>query len=87
MKKLSIFEVCVAMQDQSQCNRMKAVCLDNGLSIWEDEDAFLYTNKKCNLTYFNNCAEFWITSNDVSSKTQVTEAEFIELLKEYKLNE
>jgi len=84
MKKLSIFNVYVAMTSQEQCDRMKAVCLENGLPIWEDEDAFLYTYEKCNLTYFNNCQEFWITSNDISSKSQVTEVYFLELLKEYK---
>ena len=34
--KLTIFDVCVPMQDQAQCNRMKQVCVDAGLDIYNN---------------------------------------------------
>ena len=68
------------MDSQETCNRMKAVCLENGLPIWEDEIAFIYNKELGNEFYYAN--DFRVLYD--SYKTQVTEAEFLELLKEYK---
>jgi hypothetical protein len=90
MKK-TIFNVAVPMQDQEQCDRMKAVCLENGLPIWEDNVGFNY-KRLCVFAYNKNpvVKEFYclkaqiIIEEFTEGYTQVTEAEFLELLKEYK---
>jgi hypothetical protein len=92
MKK-TIFTVAVPMQDQAQCDRMKAVCLENGLPIWVDDVGFSYIDG-CVFAYNKNpvVKEFYclkaqiIIEEFTEGYTQVTEAEFLELLKEYKLN-
>jgi hypothetical protein len=93
MKK-TIFTVAVPMQDQTQCDRMKAVCLENGLPIWKHSIAFDFMSKGDVLAYSKLSKDFFlmklesyyeVAEEDI--KTQVTEAEFMELLKEYKSNE
>jgi hypothetical protein len=90
MKK-TIFNVFVAMDSQETCDRMKAVCLENGLPIWKHSMAFDFMSKGDVLVYSKLSEEFFImklgTYYDVAEediKTQVTEAEFLELLNEYK---
>jgi hypothetical protein len=87
MKK-TIYNVAVLMESQEQCNRMKQLCIDNGLPIWEDEDAFEYdflndpTQNNC-FRYSNlyKCfAVWWHDDIDIV----VSESEFIELLKQEK---
>jgi hypothetical protein len=84
MKK-TIFNVYVAMTSQEQCDRMKAVCLENGLPIWvNDVDpdlAFALFDLSKNFKW--NGIEF-LVGFYIENQTQVTEAEFLELLKEYK---
>ena len=85
----NIFNVYVAMDSQETCDRMKAVCLENGLPIWEDyiliDLPFEYNEKYGYSFRFNGTKYFAVYENDVDF-TQVTEPEFLELLKEYKLN-
>ena len=38
----TIYNVAVLMESQEQCNRMKQLCIDNGLPIWDDDLAFEY---------------------------------------------
>jgi len=89
--KLTIFDVYVPMQDQETCDRMKQVCVDAGLPYWEHSMAFDFMSKGDVLAYSKPSAEFFImrlehyyevASEDM--KTQVTEAEFLTLLNEYK---
>jgi hypothetical protein len=82
MKK-TIFTVAVPMQDQTQCDRMKAVCLENWLPIWVDEYAFKLNDE---FEVFGcSGGEFFIFDLfPEDTYTQVTETEFLELLKEYK---
>jgi hypothetical protein len=86
MKK-TIFTVAVPMQDQTQCDRMKAVCLENGLSIGNHSQdfEFIVRQNETNTFRFSNNYGFGIWWLDKNT-TQVTEAEFLELLNEYKLN-
>jgi len=81
MKK-TIFNVFVTMRSQEQCDRMKAVCLENGLPIWDAKIAFDYDYY---FIYNHRDKGFAIYGGNLDY-TQVTEAEFLELLKEYKLN-
>ncbi len=81
----SIYNVYVVMDSQATCDRMKQLCIDNGLPYWKSIASFQY------IDWFLNCFSYDIQDNefycfDVKSakniiKTQVTESEFIELLK------
>jgi len=94
MKK-SIYNVYVEMKDQEQCDRMKQLCVDNGLPYWDDETAFEYISrfKICSFTFDKEDNEFyiinpynaeqWYKNNDMS---MATEQKFIELLKQHKMN-
>jgi len=80
----TIYNTYVVMESQQQCDRMKQLCIDNGLHVWRYKNAFemgLETN--CFEFY---CGEFFVTYNNIlpdtmEDKTQITEQEFIELLK------
>jgi len=83
-KKLSIFEVYVLMQDQKQCNRMKQICVDNGLKIGSHSKDFEFIIRNGEVNTFRNSLihgfGIWWLDKDL---TQVTETEFLQLLKEY----
>jgi len=79
----NIFNVYVEMESQEQCDRMKQLCVDNGLPIWEDYSAFDFLK---DYVFGYNKTEFFIYDlmDNWNKQTQVTETEFIELLKQYK---
>ena len=79
MKK-TIYNVAVLMDSQETCDRMKQLCIDNGLPYSADENAFVIIGM---LKYFGFYREYFDTWA-LSSRTQVTESEFIELLKQEK---
>jgi len=85
MKK-TIYNVAVLMESQEQCDRMKQLCINNGLPIWQDKVAFIYNKDYGNEFYYEDEEGFlYFRILYDSSKTLVTESEFIELLKEHKL--
>jgi len=67
------------MESQEQCNRMKQLCIDNGLPIWSGPIAFLFREKK-RFEFSKEDNEFWVTFTQ-EQEIQITEQEFIELLK------
>jgi len=80
----TIYNTYVIMESQEQCDRMKQLCIDNGLPIWEDSIAFLFSTKENVFEFLNG--EFYVTSNnsigkDTNVNFEITEQEFIELLK------
>lgn len=82
MKK-TIYNTYVLMESQEQCDRMKQLCIDNGLPVWGNKIAFEFQTKE---NCFECCGNvFFVTSSNVipdfTNKTQVTEQDFIELLK------
>lgn len=88
MTKLSIYNTYVPMESQEQCDRMKQLCIDNGLPIWEANFAFDFDNAFNNdiFSFANDTKEFFIypisgNEKDIVNKIKVTEQEFIELLK------
>lgn len=90
MNKLTIFNTYVEMESQEQCDRMKQLCLDNGLPIWEDGIAFKFFYGDGIVTkdkkYFESekaSKDFFVTTFK-EQKNKVTEQQFINLLKEYK---
>lgn len=78
----TIFNVYVEMQDQATCDRMKQLCVDNGLDYWDDF--------RFNVIPTENHIYFYFYDGDfcnwqkIEKQTKVTETEFIELLKQYK---
>ena len=85
MKK-TIYNVYVPMKSQEQCDRMKQLCIDNGLEYWNDE-CYGFGYRKDVLNNFLFSTEFfeYAVFNFESDKyTKVTEQEFIELLKDMK---
>ena len=85
MKK-SIFTVYVPITEgQEQCDRLKQICIDNGLPITKIYNGFNFENGFFKYFYYSESVKvFQVWNGEVSFYTQVTEAEFIELLKEYK---
>jgi hypothetical protein len=81
MKK-TIFNCYVAMDSQETCDRMKAVCLDNGLPIRKHSMAFDFT--QLDVFRFSKAFQEFGIWYKIIDFTQVTETEFLELLKEYK---
>jgi len=82
----TIFNVYVPIESQEQCNRFKKLCLDNNLDTWLHPKSFSFVSNGGN--YF--CShpldkQFTIMTSAPLNKTKVTESEFIDLLKKYKL--
>jgi len=67
------------MESQEQCDRMKQVCVDNGLPYLDGKTGFTLNDIFMHFGYYNNV--FGVLSLD---GIEVTEAEFLQLLKEQK---
>jgi hypothetical protein len=85
----TIYNVAVLMDSQEQCDRVKQLCLDNGLPIWKHKYAFIYIEEGevFGSVYDSNIEDnefFVFRKQDLLEKTLITEAEFIELLKQEK---
>ena len=82
----TIYNTYVVMESQEQCDRMKQLCIDNGLLTWEDknESAFHYFSE---YRFFcaNSINEFFIRKH-IEQEIEIYEQEFIELLKTTKMN-
>jgi hypothetical protein len=87
MKK-TIFNVYVVMESQEQCDRMKKICIDNGLNYWKTKSAFDFI-ENCIFTQSDDDKDFWVMISKINvkkykkNKQEVTETEFLQLLKEY----
>lgn len=80
MKK-SIYNVYVVMDNQETCDKMKQLCIDNGLQYWNHESGFNYLKNSGNYFECNYGVEFGVYDDIIQNRQQVTESEFIELLK------
>ena len=82
--KLTIFDVYVLIEGQEQCDRMKQVCVDAGLDIYDNFN-FNYLKKEYRFFYCSN-GNFcnWLELEYDRYLPQVTEAKFLTLLNEYK---
>jgi len=77
----TIYNVYVPIESQEQANRMKELCLEYELPIWDDKIAFEFNyNRKKYFEFDKTDKDFFITSFP-ENYTQLTEQEFIELLK------
>lgn len=86
--KKSIYEVFVPIHNQEQCNRLKQLCIEYGLPIWDCSTGWEYLKLfSYALSYEIVDGEFFcFDANSVKNKTKtkVNETEFIELLKQHK---
>lgn len=91
MKK-SIFNIFVPITSQEQADRLKQVCLDNSLPIFNEENAFDcstfddFSYFACETHLPEPCFGVWFAhyENEIENFTQATEQEFMELLKQWK---
>jgi len=84
MKK-SIYNTFIVMESQEQYDRMKQLCIDNGLPYWVESLGFIYNVLHGNQFYYTELGiggHFVILYNSEHT-TQATEQEFIELLKQH----
>lgn len=82
----TIYNVYVPMESQEQCDRMKQLCIDYDLPIWGYKKAFYFESWM--YFFYSDFREFAVDSYLGKPKKdyiQVTEQEFIELLKNTKL--
>ena len=87
----TIFNTYIKIESQQQADRLKQVCIDNGLPYWNDEVGF-YFMKGCVFAFNKNpiVQQFYclksgfIIREFTDGNTQVTETEWMQLLKEYK---
>ena len=77
----TIYNVYVPIESQEQADRMKQICIDYGLPIWDTDFAFTFIPIKNIFRFQEKGNEFWITSTGADNLTQVTESEFLELVK------
>jgi len=83
----TIYNTYVVMESQEQCDRMKHLCIDNGLNYQKDKCDFNYLESidedyKDVFRFSTSFESFsiWFFDNSISF-TEITEQEFIELLK------
>ena len=79
----TIYNCYVVMESQEQCDRMKQLCIDNDfVTDFEKGDfKFLITRNEINTFRFSNYYNVWGVFWKDSGLNEVTESEFIELLK------
>jgi len=77
----TIFNVYVEMDSQATCDRMKQLCVDNGLIKGELDADFNFDEK---YKYLVSATNTFYISAKTWDYTKATETEFIELLKQYK---
>jgi len=86
----NIFNVYVEMDSQATCNRMKQICIDNGLPISLHKNDWIYVNEHINVFTYDYSYKYFnigfITNLEKKKVIEylATETEFIELLKQYK---
>ena len=74
----TIYNTYVVMESQEQCDRMKQLCIDNGLLENTIDTDFDFDKK---YKYFLSASNTFYTGSWDFGNTQITEQEFIELLK------
>jgi hypothetical protein len=75
----TIYNTYVEMESQEQCDRMKQLCIYNGLPIWGYSRAFEICREK---SYFGFKDEFAVFSTYLEGEIEITEQEFIKLLQD-----
>lgn len=77
----TIKNVYVEMESQAQCDRMKQLCIDNGLPILDSDYSFTIINDIKKYFEFDQISKtFYVSSVNLAEK-KVTESEFLKLIK------
>jgi len=83
--KLTIYNTAVKMESQEQCDRMKALLIENKLPIWDEKIAFKTFFQADYFVYHKSFNEFFVVNERIlKNQTIITEQEFINLLKQAK---
>jgi hypothetical protein len=81
----TIYDTYIRVTSQEQCDRLKQICIDNELKIWDDAVAFEFDGINSE-PLFEYCLDygFAIYNNHFTPyvNNEVTESEWIELLKQ-----
>ena len=77
----TIFNTYIEIESQEQADRLKKVCIDNELDCWPSEDTFVLDENYKHFGCYKGYFDIWNLS---IGYTQVTETEWMQLLKEYK---
>ena len=77
----AIYNTYVVMESQEQCDRMKQLCIDNGLKFNNNFSMFPCKDDVSYRYFYYYADEFCNWRGDIEDKEQITEQEFIELLK------
>lgn len=78
----TIFNTYIKVESQGQADRLKQLCIDNNLPIWDYEIAFQYNVNWIIFTYSEREKSFAVYGETLIKEQEVSEAEFIELLKQ-----
>jgi hypothetical protein len=84
----TIYNTFIRVTSQEQCDRLKQVCIDNRLQIWDFSESFDFEGVNSE-PVFTCCSDgdFAIYNDyELTGETQVTEAEWMQLLVEEKNN-
>jgi len=82
----TIYNTYVVMESQEQCDRMKQLCIDNGLPYSKGKEDFDYDELYGNQLYYTllSTGDGFIILYNSEHKIEITEQEFIKLLKNTK---
>lgn len=81
---LTIYNTTIHVKSQEQADRLKQVCVDYGLPIW---DNFSLSERHIKTHFFRYMHGVFSTWHIVENSTTITESEWMELLTKYKNDE
>jgi len=76
----TIYNTAIPITSQEQADRLREVCINEGLAISENKSAFSF-NDEYNVFGFAGITFFVLFDNENMKHTLVTEAEWMKLLK------
>lgn len=79
----TIYNTYIRVTSQEQCDRLKQVCVENGLRIWKKLSAFEFLIEfNYDIFQYSSGEDFFIDARPEKNYTEVTESEWMELLKQ-----
>jgi hypothetical protein len=79
----SIYEIYVPVTSQEQADRLKAICVEYGLPIWELGFTFYSKKRKYFRVSISGVPDFGVWETK-AKLTPITESQFLLLAKEFK---